>query len=842
MNCPKCSGENPDTQRFCGECGTPLPASSPADDAAASLTETQIIPWVELKTGVMFAGRYQIIEELGEGGMGRVYRVLDTKVDEEIALKLVKYDAACDRKSLERLRAELKRGRKVAHQNVARMFDLNEADGVPYITMQYVRGENLRRLIRKVGRLDASQAVPIATQVCLGLAEAHRQDIIHRDLKPQNIMIDEDGKAHIMDFGLAQLASSVGRTGRGAVEGTPAYIAPELVAGRPPDRRVDLYSLGIVLYEMVTGRPPFTADSAQALAVKHMTDLPRDPRETNPDVPVGLVRIIMRCLEKKPERRYQSAEEVLTDLGYVEQELSTGKILVPPIKEELEDKEEREKPKPGRRLLRAAAALAVLAAVGYGAYHIVPIAPLRPSIAVLLDSSAEIDESLPGLSRELLKNTVQKLASIPRLRVVPWETVSGLRGAGLSDKKAGADLGAKYLLRLNLRAVGDHYWLTANLIHAARGNIVQAYNMDRPKEEYFLLEDDLPWRIARALKVHFVEERLRKIKQREPKNLEAYNHFLDGNAILSRDFEAAVAHFEKAIEIDPRYAHAYWGLGNAYEARYNRPPPEGGRSEDLERMFQAYHMAYDINPNSPEANLGLGWAYFYERDNAKAAERFRQALKLDPGSFMVNKDAGAFLRSLGLYDRAVKYLSRAVRLNPIEPEPLTQIAQCRAFMGRYESARKLMEKAVVIAPDSRSYLSRYASQLALTGRLEEAQKALEAFERRDPHGQKPRLAAAFIAAARGEREAALSLIGEPHPLTFEEAWIFLLLGMKDEAIENIEAGIEKGFTERGMYLYSYPCLSKNPRFKTLRDEPRFREILSKQKDFYLKELKKLEKL
>jgi eukaryotic-like serine/threonine-protein kinase len=762
MKCPNCSLDNPDTQRFCGDCGTPIDGNPPAAPGDPDLTETQFVPAIELRTGAVFAGRYQVIEELGAGGMGRVYRVLDRKLDEEVALKLIKYDLAYDRRTLERFRDELKTTRQVVHKNVARLYDLNEAGGIPYITMEYVRGENLRRLIKKVGRLDAAQAVRFATQICRGLAEAHRRDIVHRDLKPHNIMIDEDGSALVMDFGLARLMSSVERTEKGAVEGTPAYVSPEQIEGQAADRRSDLYSLGIVLYEMVTGHPPFKADSPGALAMKHLTELPRNPRETNPDVPAALSRVIMKCLEKSPERRYQSAEQVLTDLDRVEREISTGSIPVPP-KDGPEEKTGTP-PGIGKHIMRLAIGFVALAAI-YGVYRfLIPPGPFDPSIAVLLDREEEAPPELGNLPRGLQKNIVEKLSSIPRLRVIPWEAVAGYDAQGLPDKKIGADLGARHLLRLNFRQVDHDLRLTAKLIDARLGKTTQPFLLDKPMEDYFLLEDQLTEHIAKALRVRLIEERLSKIKEGKPKNLEAYIHFLDGMNLLESDKDSAraIANFERAIEIDPRYALAHWGLGNAYEARYNSAA-DGGRSEDLERMFQAYRLAYDYDPNSPETNLGLGWAYFNERDNAAAFNHFRKALKIDPGNYTVNKDAGAFLRSLGLYDAAQKYLARAARLNPLDPEPLIQMAQGRAYLGQHGKARDLLKKAVLLAPDNILCLNAYAAQLAVTRRFEEAERAIASAETIDRKGRKLFFVRALLAAARGERQKAWSFSGFSKP-------------------------------------------------------------------------------
>ncbi len=327
-HCPKCHSGNPSDSKFCKECGTPLPFSKPIP----SHTKTLEIPTEELIKGNTIAGRYEIIEELGEGGMGRVFRVQDTKVNEEVALKLIKSEIASDKKTIERFKGELKTARKIRHKNVCGMYDLGEEKGLHFITMEYVSGENLKSLIQKKKRLDAEKIISIAKQVCEGLSEAHRLGVVHRDLKPSNIMIDKEGNARIMDFGIAHSLKTKGITDEGVIVGTPDYMSPEQVVGRDVDQRSDIYSLGVILYEMITGQVPFVGDTALSVAYQHTHEPPRDPRALNDQIDKHVSDLVLKCLEKDKENRFQSAVEVLLALAGETSSISLPGDVVSSIK------------------------------------------------------------------------------------------------------------------------------------------------------------------------------------------------------------------------------------------------------------------------------------------------------------------------------------------------------------------------------------------------------------------------------------------------------------------------------------------------------------------------------
>ena len=825
--CPNCSGENADTQRFCGECGTPLPAAGPPTQSFPGNGETARLPTTDLASGMIFAKRYQVIEELGTGGMGRVFRVLDKKLDEEIALKLVRPEIAPDRATIDRFAAELKLARQIVHKNVARMFDLYEEGGVPYITMEYVPGENLKRLIRKVGRLSPGQAVPIACQICDGLAEAHRLGIVHRDLKPQNVMIDEDGQAKIMDFGLARLLAQEGRDAIGSRSGSPAYVSPEQVKGSPADGRSDLYSLGVLMYEMLTGRTPFQAESMKALIDMHLYEVPEEPREINPGISAELSQVVMKCLEKDPGRRFQSAAELRQALG----RLAEG----PGVRHA----------RGVRRALRigaGAGALAVLAAV---VLILAPPERWKRSLAVLPIEDAGVEAANWNFLAGLQGEVTDRLSAIPRLRVLPVLSVSSYDLKGKSMPQVGKMLGVGYLVRVRLVMEGNRVDAKIYLIDARRDVNPAPMTYSKDLTSYRALQDEIAVYTAKALGVELAPEQLKKIRRRGTDNIEAYGLFIEGTRILNEeadeeDVRQAIALLSRAVEIDPNYALGHWGLGYAYENLYY----ESEKDKDpavLEKMYEHLNKASQLDPSFAETNLGLGWYFFNKGDNARAFESFRKALKLEPDSPIVNRDAGAFLRSIGLYKQALPYLVRAAKLSPRDALPLTQMAQCWLFLGRCEKALTWTGRALSLRENDPDAGVMHAVLLTLTGKLDQAVRQIEAMERFGFHNDRLPFLLETVTALREGRGKPHAFCAERPALTPQGTYLYLSFGMKDEALANIRAGIERGFWN-GMYIYSYPSLVRNPWYKVLRGDPRFQALLKTQKELYDKELKAFEKL
>ena len=653
IKCPKCQSENPETLKFCGECGTKLIPSS--RDINPEVTETLQTPIKELTTGSTFAGRYQVIEELGKGGMGKVYRVLDKKLKEEVALKLIKPEVASDKETIERFSNELKLARRIGHRNVGRMFELMQDEGTHFITMEYVTGEDLKSFIRRSRQLTVGTAIAIAKQVCEGLAEAHRLGVVHRDLKPSNTMIDKEGNARIMDFGIARSLKGKGITGAGVMLGTPEYMSPEQVEGKEADQHSDIYSLGVILYEMVTGRVPFEGDTPLSIAMKQKTEAPQDPRILNVQVPRDLSQVILRCMEKDRTKRYQSVEDVVSELDKIEKG-KTGAIKV---------------------------------------------AEWKNSIAVLpfknMSADPEQEYFCEGIAEELLN----ALTQVKELRVAARTSAFSFKGKDVDIREIGRTLNVDKVLEGSVRKSGQKLRITTQLVNVEDGYHIWSDQFDREIKEIFAIQEEISLIIVDKLKVKLLKEEKEKLVKRSTDDHEAYDLFLKGRYFWYRRHEGGLQKglefFQKAIEKDPLYALAYVGIADSYGSLgiFSFIHPK----EAYPRAKAAAKKALEIDPKLGEAYASLGWiSMLYDWDWQTAEKEFRHAIKINPDYTPTHLYYSMYLDITGRFDESIDEMKKAQELSPLEPLVNARSGLSLYIARRYKEAFEQNRKVITNDP------------------------------------------------------------------------------------------------------------------------------------------------
>jgi len=721
MKCPKCNFRNTPETRFCGQCGTELnPAEAPTETIRTSVKD--------IERGSFLFGRYEVVEEIGTGGMGKVYRVFDKKINEMVALKIIRPEIGTDKSILERFSQELKTARKIAHRNVCRMFDIGEESGTHYITMEYVTGEDLRSLIRRIGQLTVGKTIDIAKQICDGLAEAHALGIVHRDLKPQNIMIDREGKPKIMDFGIARFIRMKGVTAPGTIIGTPEYMSPEQAEGRETDQRSDLYSLGIILFEALTGRVPFEGDTPLSIAIKHKTEMPPDPRKLNSQIPEDLNSLVLKCLEKDKAKRYQTAAEIMAELDKIEKGIPTTQRVLPE-KKPLTAREITIKFKMKKVLVPGGVILA-LAAVAVGVWLLWPKPkPIVPSVlwndGKKYWAEKKYDKALVQFKKllsiesghfEAQLSVAQILKEQGKFdkAVVEYEKAIGLNK---DDPRSYKDLAEIYWNE------GKRYWAEKKYDEAldqlkkllsldnrhfeAQLSVAQILKEEGKTgeaipeyERAITLNKEDPRAYKDLAEIYWSEGKKYWAEKKYPEALDQFEKLLAMDAghfearlsiarILKEEgkVDEAVGEYEKAIGLKKDHPQAYKDLGEIYEKKENSAlalkyyqgyllrAPEGQETEGIRQKVDSL----TVKPKPPEPDQTK------EDEKKKIEDKIRNGLTAAQGAY----DKGNYQECLNQCLEVLKIdpnNAQAQRLNNLAREKLTDrlaVAEISALVDQY---------------------------------------------------------------------------------------------------------------------------------------------------------------
>lgn len=779
IKCPKCQFYNTSDSKFCADCGTRLTPSESITD----VTKTLETPAQKLIRGTIFANRYEILEKLGKGGMGEVYRAYDKEVKEDVALKLIRSEISSDKKTIERFNRELKLARKIIHKNVGRMYELMEYEGNRFITMEYVEGQNLKGFIRQSGQLAIGTALKFAKQVCNGLSEAHRLGVVHRDLKPSNIMIDQDGNARIMDFGLARLLNEEGITRRGTMIGTPHYMSPEQVEGDDIDQRTDIYSLGVIFYEMVTGRVPFEGETAFTIGMKHKGEMPRNPKEFNAQIPEELSRVVLKCMEKDKKKRYQNTEELLSKLKKMKSD-TTEASVVPEWKN---------------------------------------------SIAVLpfknMSADPEQEYFCEGIAEELINSLIQ----IADLRVVARTSAFSFKGKDVDIREIGKKLNVDKVLEGSVRKAGNRLRITAQLVNVADGYHLWSERYDREMEDIFAIQDEVTLALVETLKVKLLGREKAKLKKRHTDDQEAYNLYLKGRYFLndrtSEGIIKRIEYFNQAIELDPAYALAYVGLADSYIllGEWEFSPPK----EIYPKAKTAVLKALEIDDRLSEAHCALAMIKRdYDWDWVGAEKEFKKALELNTNYPTAHQWYAEYLTFMGKHDEAIEEIGIAQELDPLSLI-ITAAGGVVFFCAReydqgIEQCKKVLDLDSSYYPAHLFLALNYMQKGIYEEAIIEINKAIG-------HGGRGNLKA-YIAcsyALAGERTEAQKVFKDLRRISRQEfvsqyfyAIYYFVIGENDQGFKHLDEAIEK-------HHYLMIFIKVDPFLDGIRNDPRYKALLKK---------------
>ena len=777
MKCPDCQHPNPSDTLFCGRCGTSLKRSK---KKSPSLTKTLKISVRELAAGTDFAGRYQVIEDLGKGGMGHVYKVLDKEINEVVALKILKQGILEDEKVVERFHNELKLARRISHKNVCGLYHLSKDENETYyITMEYVPGEDLKNLIRRIGQLTIGKAVLIAEQICDGLTEAHRLGIIHRDLKPQNIMIDREGHVRILDFGIARSSSSKGLTDSQVLVGTPDYMSPEQIEGKDVDQRVDIYALGLILYEMLTGHLPFEGHSALAVALKHKSQTPPSPKKFNPHVPDSLCQAVLKCLEKKREKRFPDVAALRDELGRIEKALRLTTNNNAPEKKTQKITRAIKSGLKWRTLALAALVLGggfllydrvfSRSQRGYDPYISLEVATAdatrahqKPIEFVLNRSLTAATKRNVYVQKDILtyKKKTESGHSVfrPAVLSVTAEIVPKVVGYEIDlttrfrDKTSRRVFDCKGDLDFLTKRVDDILaflgTVSEGLVGPIEGGVrvSQICTSSMDALEHFLKGED-SWNSLDPDKAFF---EYRTALENDPSFSLSHLRLADVLAFRS-DFEAARSHLELALSQKGRLIELDLLRLYALRARLDSKPNE-------ERQFLG--KLTEEFPFKKEYHYEFAESYFHCGDADEAIVHYLKALELDENYSLAHNHLAYCYSWIGDHEKALQHSARYQVLDPTA-NSYDSLAASLMFAGEYERALTVIQEGVKVDPKLDYLYANRARNQILQGKLALGRQAFgrqAVMTTREFTKTNTEFWLAFIEFLRGDRAAARRLL------------------------------------------------------------------------------------